>query len=88
MADLQDFTPKTIGNKSAQNGGAPKERSQVIGKKSAGLSGALDNQTAAKLDSNEAKAPETMGTQVGRVSVDGRVFFVGPDLMDALYVYH
>lgn len=63
---IQDHTVVVIGNKQAAKAAAPKiTEAKKTG--SAGLSAKLDNQTAAKLDDNEVKAPKTIGIDVGNV---------------------
>lgn len=70
---MQDYTPVTIGSRAGRGGGASATREAKAGQKktpgSAGLSARLDNQTAAKLDSDEPKAPDTVGLVVGRVGL-------------------
>ena len=70
---MQDYAPVTIGSRAGRGSGASATREAKAGQKktpgSAGLSARLDNQTAAKLDSDEPKAPDTVGLVVGRVSL-------------------
>jgi hypothetical protein len=67
----QDYSPVVIGNKKSGTGGSGVGDSKQVGEKkpqSTGLNGRLDNQTAAKLDSADAKAPEAIGLEIGKVS--------------------
>lgn len=74
---MQDFTPVVIGSraKSATKvlhssngiGTGSSVSSAKKGAGAAGISGKLDNSTAHKLDDNEVKPPETVGTKVGHV---------------------
>jgi len=70
-SNIQDFTPVVIGNRS--NGtGKQSNAGEKKGTKSTGISGKLDNQVAAKLDGDETKPPETMGSQVGKAVAAAR----------------
>ncbi|KAL7010168.1 hypothetical protein EMMF5_000188 [Cystobasidiomycetes sp. EMM_F5] len=69
---IQDHTVVVIGNKQAAKAAAPKiTEAKKTG--SAGLSAKLDNQTAAKLDDNEVKAPKTIGIDVGNAIQQARM---------------
>ena len=65
----QDYTPVVLGNRKAGSGGSGGSAKGSGEKKpqSTGLNGKLDNQTAAKLDSADAKAPQLIGLDVGKV---------------------
>lgn len=73
MAFQQDLTPVVLGNRkggsgsSKTTGGGSRELSGLKKPQSTGLNGKLDNSTAHKLDSADAKAPETVGLEVGKV---------------------
>lgn len=68
----QDYKPVVLGTRKAgsssgdtqgsKDGAAEPKKPQSIG-----LNGKLDSQIAAKLDSADAKAPETVGIDIGKV---------------------
>lgn len=69
--DVQDFSTVVIGKKSRKgSGGGTGSNGLTSDKKQVGvtgISGKLESGTARKLDDNEAKAPETVGREVGMV---------------------
>jgi hypothetical protein len=70
--DIQDFNTVVIGKKGSKGGGG--SSSGYAGDKKGGfgvvgLGGKLESGAAAKLDSDEAKAPDTVGPKVGQVRI-------------------
>ena len=70
---VQDFTPVVIGKRTRNGSGfAGGSDGQASDKKQAGvvgIGGKLESGAARKLDDNETKAPDTVGREVGKVSL-------------------
>lgn len=61
--DVQDLVTVVIGRKTKKaTDSSEKKPTGVVG-----IGGRLESGTARKLDDNEAKAPETVGREVGKV---------------------
>ena len=69
--DVQDYNVVVIGKRSNRGSGGASGDGNAGGTKQpgvVGIGGKLESGAARKLDDNEAKAPDTVGMKVGKVS--------------------
>lgn len=72
--DIQDLTPVVIGSKAKRGSNTSKVPGETKASGVVGIGGKLESGTARKLDNNEAKAPEAVGKEVGRVGLETMIF--------------